>query len=296
MQFYQILNNLTSYYSIPKIKQFLDENGINLSKRRGQNFLLDKNILKKIVQASNISIDDFVIEIGGGIGHLTSFLANTGAKVLVFEIDKKLAKILNDRFKDYPNIQIVCNDFLKVTFEDFIHSSEKIKIVANVPYSITSPILEKCFINNSYIKSMTLTVQKEFGERIVALYGTANYSSLSVICQVYSTPKLLFTVSNSVFYPVPEVNSVVVNFDLSNNKRIYINNNDLFLKMIKAIFTSRRKTLFNSLKNNPFISFTKDQINKSFDECSLSSMVRGEELSPDLMIKLANTLLKFNVK
>ncbi len=275
-------------YSKQELASYLKEHGIYLSKKLGQNFLLDKNVINKLIQAAEIKNDDFVMEIGGGLGHLTSQIIETNADVVVFEIDKKLAQLLAEKFRDNPRVNLIWEDFLKANLEKVLPKEKKIKILANLPYYITSPILEKCFQYASQIDSMIFTVQKEFAHRIIAKPGKKDYGSLSVFCQVYSQPKLLFQISKNVFFPVPKVDSSVIY--LKPKSKIDVHNKSLFFNILKSIYSSRRKTIFNSLSKNPFIDLKKEVIADSLKELSINPLSRGEELSPYMICKLTNNI------
>lgn len=296
---------MTPLYSRTKLSSYLKEQKIHLSKKRGQNFLIDQNLLYKLVQATKIEKNDYIVEIGGGLGHLTSFIIETGAKIIVFEIDRKLAHLLKERFSHKSQANVIWEDFLKASFKDLFSkevspnrfsNEKKVKILANIPYSITTPILEKCFQNISFIQSMTLTVQKELGERMLAQPGTSQYCSLSVFCYHFSKPRLLFPVSKNAFFPVPKIESIAIFFDTSLNPKLKLLNEKLFFQIVKGVFSTRRKTVYNSLKKNPFVYLTDNQIIKTLEECSIDPMVRGETLSPELYAELANKFYKCKEK
>jgi 16S rRNA (adenine1518-N6/adenine1519-N6)-dimethyltransferase len=279
-------------FSKQQLIDYLRDHGIHLTKKRGQNFLIDKNILKKLVTKANISSDDLVIEIGGGLGHLTSYILDTGASVIVFEIDFKLAELLKDNFKDYKNVNVICGDFLKVDLDKYITSSAK--VLANIPYYITSTILERCFKYMHLIDSMVFTVQKEFAKRVVAMPNSSEYGSLSVFCQVHSVPKILFEISENVFFPIPKVRSSVVRFDKANRFDIF--NRQLFFNIVKSIFSYRRKTILNSLYKSPYLSFDKGFIISVLDRCSISINLRGEKLNIVKLVELANNFSESSYK
>ncbi len=271
-------------FSRQQLTNYLKDNKIYLTKKRGQNFLIDKNILKKLVQEANINPNDLVIEIGGGLGHLTSSILETGANIIVFEVDFKLAELLRDNFKDYNNVKVISSDFLKADLDKYITSPAK--ILANIPYYITSPILEKCFNYINFINSMIFTVQKEFGQRVIAAPGTSEYSSISVFCQAYYSPKALFEISENVFFPIPKVRSMVIRFDKSSQFEIF--NKELFFNVVRSIFSYRRKTILNSLYKSKYINFDKDFIVDILDSCSINPNIRGEMLDTTKIVELVN--------
>ncbi|GMT49194.1 MAG: ribosomal RNA small subunit methyltransferase A [bacterium] len=279
-----------SCYSKKDLSDYLKKHNIALTKKRGQNFLIDPNVLNKLVKSLQMGQEDWVVEIGGGLGHLTKFIAETKAKIVVFEVDKKLAQLLKEQFKSFPQVQIVWIDFLKASLRDYIPKlPQKIKILANLPYYLTTPIIERCFRNRKSIESIVVTVQKELAERVIARAGTSQYGSLSVFCQSYSKPTLLFSISKHVFYPKPDVESAVLNFDL-NDDSSEIMDDTLFRDVLKSVFSMRRKTLYNSLLKSPFIALGQEEVMESLERCSIPPNLRGEELLPAQFIKLANTI------
>ena len=269
--------------------QFLKEQEIYLTKKRGQNFLLDKNILQKITHSIPLNNDNPIIEIGGGVGHLTYFLSQLDREVYVYEIDKKLISILKNSFIENKNVHIIGEDFLKSSLNLISQKENKpFHIFSNIPYSLTTPILEKCFENSSIIESMVFTVQKEFGERVIAQPGSDQYSSLSVFCQVQSEVKILFTIPPNAFFPIPGVESALLLFKITPCETMI--DHKYFFKLVKGIFSLRRKTLINSLKQHPFIKLDPKKIEDALNKLSLNSSMRGEELSPKQFILLSNKL------
>ncbi len=282
--------NPHSCYSRKHLSAYLKDHTIALTKKRGQNFLIDPNVLTKLVEAAQITQEDWVIEIGGGLGHLTKFIAETKANLVVFELDKKLAKILEEQFNPFPHVQIVWIDFLKASIRDYIPKTiHKVKVLSNLPYSITTPILEHCFQDRRLIESMIFTVQKELAERVTGLAGTSQYGSLSVFCQSYSKPTLEFPISKHVFYPRPDVESAALSFDLRKNPS-RIMDDSLFRDILKSVFSMRRKTLYNSLIKSPFLDLSPKETRKSLELCSISPDLRGEELLPAEFVGLANRI------
>ncbi|MDH5681856.1 MAG: 16S rRNA (adenine(1518)-N(6)/adenine(1519)-N(6))-dimethyltransferase RsmA [Spirochaetota bacterium] len=282
-------------YSKHDLYNILKTNGIHLTKSRGQNFLLDKNLLQKLIRAADIKTEDHIIEIGGGIGHLTAFLASSGAHITVFEIDKKLAALLQKEYQEHPQVEIVCMDFLKANLRDYIPLNHRsVKILANIPYHITTPILEHCFKEIDIINSMILTVQKEFAQRITAHHNDPQYSSLSIYCKAYSTNKLLFVLSDKAFYPQPKVESAAVYFDLTSKNPLNIQDHTLFTKILRAIFSSRRKTIYNSLSKSPFLDLNPEILKKVLSQLEIDPGIRGESLSAESLAKLCNLLYQMS--
>ncbi|MGQ9569242.1 MAG: 16S rRNA (adenine(1518)-N(6)/adenine(1519)-N(6))-dimethyltransferase RsmA [Thermodesulfovibrionales bacterium] len=211
----------------------------------GQNFLYDPSILKRIIQVAQLSKNDLVVEIGPGPGRLTKLLAEKVKKVIAIEIDKKFFDKLHKELEGYKNIELILGDALKYPYE----SLPEFKVVANIPYYITTPIIFRLLSVKNNLKSMTLTVQKEVAERIVATPKEGNYGILSIIAQYYAEPKLKFLISRSAFRPVPRVDSAVIHMKVLERPSVTVRNEDMFFKVIKTAFSQRRKMLSNSLKS-----------------------------------------------
>lgn len=211
----------------------------------GQNFLYDPSILKRIIQVAQLSKNDLVVEIGPGPGRLTKLLAEKVKKVIAIEIDKKFFDKLHKELEGYKNIELILGDALKYPYE----SLPEFKVVANIPYYITTPIIFRLLSVKNNLKSMTLTVQKEVAERIVATPKEGNYGILSIIAQYYAEPKLKFLISRRAFRPVPRVDSAVIHIKVLERPSVTVRNEDMFFKVIKTAFSQRRKMLSNSLKS-----------------------------------------------
>ena len=268
---------------------------INFKHSLGQNFLIDEFIFDDIVKSSMINENDYVLEIGAGNGALTKCLASSAKIVITIEIDKNLIPILKSNLSEYNNIIIINDDFLKIDFKLIINSFEKfgfdknfnhIKLVANLPYYITSDIVNST-LTNPYISDMTIMVQKEVGERIVASINTKNFGILTLFCNYFGVSKFLFVVSKKCFYPIPKVDSAVVRIE-KYEKFIDINNKNNFMikenkdyknlfKLIKCSFSQRRKKLINSLSNT--LKLDKEYINEVFDKMHFDKNIRAENLS-----------------
>lgn len=246
----------------------------------GQHFLFDKNILRKIISCSNITPDDTVVEVGPGLGPLTSLLADSAKKVIAIEFDKKLIDRLTDNLAEKKNVEIVTADALKYPY-DSIRGT--FKVVANIPYNITTPLIFKFLEYKKKVTSMTLLMQKEVAKRIVASSGTGTYGVLSISLQFHTKPDLKFTVSRKAFSPPPEVDSAVVHFDIPQNPRYKVNDEKLFLQIVKSAFSQRRKTIINSLKAFP-------NINEALIYCKIDKRVRPERLSIEQFAALSNSL------
>ncbi len=279
----------SGYYNIGAIKRLLSENGIRLTKERGQNFLIDKNTLEKIILCADITPDDTVIEIGPGIGSLSHLLMDKCKKLILVEFDKKLAELLSRLAKDKSNIDIHHQDFLKTDISKIIPDGVKAKVCANIPYNITSKIIDKLIKQRGHLTSFTLTMQKEVAERVISEPGSKTYSSISILSQVFTTPKLCRVISPKVFFPQPKVFSAVVTFTVDDAK-YNVKNEKLFFDIVHSVFVSRRKTIKNSLKSSPFISFNEDKIFEALDACGIDDTIRGEMLGIDKFVELSDAL------
>ena len=220
----------------------------------GQNFLYDPSILNRIVQAANISSEDTVVEIGPGPGRLTRILAERAKRVIGIEVDRELYEELKVELGHYKNVELVCGNALEYPYEEL----SEFKVVANIPYYITTPIIFRLLESRKNLKSMTLTVQKEVAERIVARPGGKDYGVLSIMVQYYAIPSLKFIIPRGAFRPVPKVDSAVVYFEMRESPAVSVKDEKLFFRIVKTAFTQRRKTLANSLK--PLYGDIKDKI------------------------------------
>ena len=254
----------------------------NFKKKYGQNFLKDNNILEKIINVSNIEENSLIIEIGAGNGALTEKLVEKG-KVLSYEIDDELIPFLGEKFKN-KNVDFIFDDFLKRNIKDDIkeYSYDKLYVVANLPYYITTPIITKIIEEDLDIERMILMVQKEVGERFTSKIGTKDYSSITVYLNYYFDVKKEFIVSKNCFYPVPEVDSMIIS--LNRKEKLELKNEDLFFKLIKDSFQFKRKTLRNNLKGYDFNKILEILHNNGFDD-----NVRAEEIPLEIYVKIANS-------
>jgi len=257
----------------------------NFKKKFGQNFLQDKNIIKKIVDTAPITEKDLVIEIGPGSGALTEFLT-AKAKTISYEIDLDLKEILDSKFGNNDNSIIIFDDFLKRNIKEDISkiNYNKLYVVANLPYYITTPIIDKIIKEKLDIDMMVLMVQKEVGERFTSKEGTKDYSSITVYLNYYFDLKKEFVISRNVFYPKPNVDSMIISLSKKKDK-IKVNNEELFLKLIRDSFQFKRKTLKNNLKN-----YDWNKIKEYLDNNEINETVRAEELSLNNYIEISNNL------
>lgn len=277
-----------------KTIEILNRNGIFAKKKFGQNFLIDSNIIMKIVKTANITKETNVIEIGPGIGAMTEILAKEAGKVLCFEIDEDMVNILNEEIKN-DNVKIVNKDFLKVDLDEemrYFIEPKNIVVVSNLPYYITTPIIFKLLEYSKNIEKMVFMVQKEVSERLTAKPGSKEYGSLSVLIELNGTMKKEFNVSRNCFYPVPNVDSEIVSMEINKNDSA-LKNDPIFGKFIQNIFEMKRKTLANNICKKT--NFYRDDLNKILQELGLSESVRAESLSLNQISKIYEALVKENI-
>ena len=280
-------------YSVTKA--VLERHGFTFKKSFGQNFLTDTNILQKIVDTAEVDDQVNVIEIGPGIGALTEFLAERAAEVMAFEIDHRLVPILADTLRDFDNVTVVNEDILKVDLAQHIHNFKNpdlpIKVVANLPYYITTPILMHLIESGIPFSEFVVMMQKEVADRISAKPNTKAYGSLSIAVQYYMTAKVAFIVPRTVFVPAPNVDSAILKMVRRPEPAVAVEDEKFFFKVSKASFTHRRKTLWNNLTG--YFGKTdeiKDKLTKALDQAGLSPSVRGEALGLEEFASLADAL------
>ena len=260
-------------------------------KRFGQNFLIDAHVLEKIVSAAGITKDDCVLEIGPGIGTMTQYLAERAGTVAAVEIDKALIPILEETLKDYSNVKVINQDILKVDINELVkeyNNGRPIKVVANLPYYITTPIIMGLFESNVPIDNITVMVQKEVADRMQVGPGSKDYGALSLAVQYYASPYIVANVPPNCFIPRPNVGSAVIRLTRYQEPPVQVKDPKLMFKLIRASFNQRRKTLQNGLNNSPEISFSKEEITKAIESLGVSPSVRGEALSLEQFAQLAN--------
>ena len=260
-------------------------------KRFGQNFLIDAHVLEKIVSAAGITKDDCVLEIGPGIGTMTQYLAESAGQVIAVEIDTNLLPILADTLKDYSNVKVINQDILKVDINELVkeyNNGRPIKVVANLPYYITTPIIMGLFESNVPIDNITVMVQKEVADRMQVGPGSKDYGALSLAVQYYASPYIVANVPPNCFIPRPNVGSAVIRLTRYQEPPVQVKDPKLMFKLIRASFNQRRKTLQNGLNNSPGISFSKEEITKAIESLGVSPSVRGEALSLEQFAQLAN--------
>ena len=260
-------------------------------KRFGHNFLIDAHALEKIVSAAGITKDDCVLEIGPGIGTMTQYLAESAGQVIAVEIDTNLLPILADTLKDYSNVKVINQDILKVDINELVkeyNNGRPIKVVANLPYYITTPIIMGLFESNVPIDNITVMVQKEVADRMQVGPGSKDYGALSLAVQYYASPYIVANVPPNCFIPRPNVGSAVIRLTRYQEPPVQVKDPKLMFKLIRASFNQRRKTLQNGLNNSPEISFSKEEITKAIESLGVSPSVRGEALSLEQFAQLAN--------
>ena len=269
----------------------------NFQKKFGQNFLIDTHVLDKICAESGLKENDLAIEIGPGIGALTQYLANAAKAVVAIEIDKNLLPILDETLADYKNTSIINADFLKIDLENLIDECrqkygefENIRIVANLPYYITTPIIMNVLESHTYIDSITVMIQKEVADRMQAAPGSKDYGALSLAVQYYSNPYVVAFVPPNCFIPRPKVGSSVIRLDIYKDKPIKTVDEKLMFQIIRAGFNQRRKTLVNSLANFEGLKLSKERIIHTLSLLVKSEKIRGEALSLEEFEQLAEYL------
>ncbi|MGT2846490.1 16S rRNA (adenine(1518)-N(6)/adenine(1519)-N(6))-dimethyltransferase RsmA [Streptococcus massiliensis] len=282
-----------SDYSVTRA--ILERHGFTFKKSFGQNFLTDSNILQKIVDTAEIDKDVNVIEIGPGIGALTEFLAESAAEVMAFEIDERLLPILADTLADFDNVRVVNQDILKVDLSQYVKEFKNpdlpIKVVANLPYYITTPILMHLIESGIPFSEFVVMMQKEVADRISAEPKTKAYGSLSIAVQYYMTAKVAFVVPRTVFVPAPNVDSAILKMVRREQPAVDVHDEKFFFKLTKASFTHRRKTLWNNLINYFGKSEeSKDKLTRALEMAQLSPSLRGEALTLADFARLANSL------
>ena len=262
-------------------------------KKFGQNFLIDTHVLDKIIAAAEITKDDFVLEIGPGIGTMTQYLECAARKVVAVEIDKALIPILEDTLSDYDNARVINNDVLKVDIAKLAeeeNGGKPIKVVANLPYYITTPIIMGLFENHVPIKSITVMVQKEVADRMQVGPGTKDYGALSLAVQYYAKPYIVANVPPNCFMPRPKVGSAVIRLERYEEPQVKVKDENLMFRIIRASFNQRRKTLANGLKNSAELDYTKEEIEAAIEALGRGASIRGEALTLEEFAKLADFL------
>ena len=281
------LDNITGTVAI------LDKYKFNFQKRFGQNFLIDAHILDKIVSGADVTKDDCVLEIGPGIGTMTQYLCERAKKVIAVEIDKALIPILNDTLSMYDNVTIINDDILKVDINHLANeynNGKPIKVVANLPYYITTPIIMGLFESNVPLDSITIMIQKEVADRMQVGPGTKDYGALSLAVQYYSKPEIVAVVPPECFMPRPNVSSSVIRLSLYEEPPVAVQDVNHMFRIIRASFNQRRKTLANGLSNDKSLGLTREDVTNALASMELSETIRGEVLTLEQFAKLSDLL------
>ena len=271
--------------------EVLQKYNFNFQKKFGQNFLIDTHVLEKIIEESGITKDDFVLEIGPGIGTMTQYLCENAREVAAVEIDKNLIPILADTLSAYDNVEVINDDILKVDINKLAeekNGGKPIKVVANLPYYITTPIIMGLFESHVPVDSITVMVQKEVADRMQTGPGSKDYGALSLAVQYYAKPEIVANVPPNCFMPRPKVGSAVIRLTRHQNPPVQAKDEKLMFRIIRASFNQRRKTLANGLKNSQELQFTKEQVEQAITECGLPLNIRGEALTLEQFAALAD--------
>ena len=271
--------------------EILQKYRFNFQKKFGQNFLIDTHVLDKIIRAADITKNDFVLEIGPGIGTMTQYLACAAREVTAVEIDKALIPILEDTLSDYDNVTVINEDILKVDIAALAeekNGGKPIKVVANLPYYITTPIIMGLFENHVPLESITVMVQKEVADRMQVGPGTKDYGALSLAVQYYAEPYIVANVPPNCFMPRPTVGSAVIRLTRHAQPPVHVRDEKLMFRIIRASFNQRRKTLANGLKNSPELDLPKEVISEAIDRLGRGASIRGEALTLEEFAELAN--------
>lgn len=273
--------------------EVLQKYRFNFQKKFGQNFLIDTHVLDKIIDASGVTEDDFVLEIGPGIGTMTQYLCERAREVVAVEIDKNLIPILSDTLKNYSNVTVINEDILKLNIcklAEEKNQGKPIKVVANLPYYITTPIIMGLFESHVPIDSITIMVQKEVAERMQEGPGSKEYGALSLAVQYYAKPEIVANVPPNCFMPRPNVGSAVIRLTRHEKPPVEVEDEKLMFRIIRASFNQRRKTLANGLNNSPEIHLPKEVIQESIVSLGVPENIRGEALSLEQFAELSNEI------
>lgn len=273
------------------IKQIMGNSGLKFNKSLGQNFLIDDEVLTQTIKASGVSKDYGVIEIGPGIGTLTAELAENAGKVVAIELDRQIAEYLKKAFVAYSNVEIIQGDALKLNLNDIINehlAGMPVVLVANLPYYITTPLIMKFLEEALPLESITVMIQKEVAERIVARANTKDYGALSVAVQFYATPEIITIVPPESFMPAPKVTSAVIKIDIKNHVKPQVSDQDKFFKVVKAAFGQRRKTLANALSSA--FEMPKDKLRELIVLVCDNENARGETLNISQFIQICEKI------
>ena len=276
-------------------QEIIKKHNFSIQKKYGQNFLIDEHVLNKIIAAAELTKDDYVIEIGPGIGTMTERMAPECKHVTAIEIDKELIPILSETLSGFDNVDIINEDVLKVDLNKLIaerNDNKPVKVVANLPYYITTPIIMSLLENKIPIDTITVMVQKEVADRMMVGPGTKDYGALSLAVQYYAKPYIVANVPMNCFIPRPNVASAVIRLTCHKEPPVTVKDEKLMFNLIRASFNQRRKTLINGISNFSGLSFTKEQVAMALNSIGLSENIRGEALDLEKFAKLSDALLE----
>ncbi|MBS7305421.1 MAG: 16S rRNA (adenine(1518)-N(6)/adenine(1519)-N(6))-dimethyltransferase RsmA [Lachnospiraceae bacterium] len=276
-------------------QEIIKKHNFSIQKKYGQNFLIDEHVLNKIIAAAELTEDDYVIEIGPGIGTMTERMAPECRHVTAIEIDKELIPILSETLSGFDNVDIINEDVLKVDLNKLIaerNDNKPVKVVANLPYYITTPIIMSLLENKIPIDTITVMVQKEVADRMMVGPGTKDYGALSLAVQYYAKPYIVANVPMNCFIPRPNVASAVIRLTCHKEPPVTVKDEKLMFNLIRASFNQRRKTLINGISNFSGLSFTKEQVAMALNSIGLSENIRGEALDLEKFAKLSDALLE----
>lgn len=275
--------------------EIIQKYGFNFQKKFGQNFLIDTHVLDRIIEESGITKDDCVLEIGPGIGTMTQYLCENAREVIAVEIDKSLIPILEDTLSEYDNVTVINDDILKVDVQKIVdekNGGKPIKVVANLPYYITTPIIMGLFESHLPLKSITIMVQKEVADRMQVGPGTKDYGALSLAVQYYAKPEIVANVPPNCFMPRPNVGSAVIRLTKYEEPPVSVENEELMFSLIRATFNQRRKTLVNAVGNAPNLNISKEMVAEVLSKMGESATVRGETFTLEKFAEFSNKINK----
>lgn len=278
--------------------EILQKYHFNFQKKYGQNFLIDTSVLDRIITAAEITKEDCVLEIGPGIGTMTQYLAERAGEVVAVEIDQNLIPILKETLAAYDNVTVIQDDILKVDVRKIVeekNGGKPIKVVANLPYYITTPIIMGLFEKHIPLKSITIMVQKEVAERMQVGPGTKDYGALSLAVQYYAKPEIVANVPPNCFIPRPNVGSAVIRLTRYEEPPVKTGDEEKMFALIRASFNQRRKTLVNGLTNAPGLGLTKEQVTEALEQMGLPATIRGEALTLEQFASLSDKLFGFDI-
>lgn len=270
-------------------KDIVNKYGFKFTKSLGQNFLTDDNVLKDIVYGAEVSKEDYVIEIGPGVGTLTKELLKEAKRVTSIELDDRLIPILQEELKEYDNFELIHKDALKVNYNELIGDEKSVKVVANLPYYVTTPIIVNLLNGDYNFKSLTIMIQKEVAERINAEHSTKEYGAFSLLVKYYCNTKIIRRVPPSCFIPSPKVDSIVIRLDKLDKPPVDVEDEKLFFNIIRQAFNMRRKTLWNGMKN---LGMDKEKLQRAFEKAGIDPNRRGETLTIQEFATLSNNILE----